>query len=240
VATEKEKQSMLQQYFTETNTYVYSLIIILPLILLYETAVLSINRHSLRDIHILANELIVLIFEKIGFGYVSVIPAFLVLGTLFILQMHSKKKWEAKFSNILLMYFESVVYGAIFFLIAALIYQKGLTFEFPYPRHIWASIGAGIYEEYIFRLLLLSSIFYIFKTWLKVENKRNVYAAIIISAVCFAAFHYLLDSSGFELKDFLVITAAGIYFGFVFFGRGYGVAAGTHIVYNILFILFCS
>ena len=75
--------------------------------------------------------------------------------------------------------------------------------------------------------------------FLKVEKKRNTYAAIIISAVCFAGFHYLLGASGFDWTDFLVRIAAGIYFGFIFFTRGYGIAAGTHIAYNILYILFC-
>ena len=114
-----------------------------------------------------------------------------------------------------------------------------LAFRDPRSIEVILSIGAGVYEEFIFRLLFLSILIYFFEKSLKVENRRTIYVAVVISAFCFAGFHHILGREPFRWADFLVRSAAGIYFGFIYLTRGYGVCAGTHIGFNLLRVLFC-
>ena len=67
MADKKDKnQSFWEQYKKETFTPIYSLVLILPLIFLYEAGVLLIDEHSWRSTSLLANDSIQLIFEKMG------------------------------------------------------------------------------------------------------------------------------------------------------------------------------
>ncbi|MFC1582706.1 type II CAAX prenyl endopeptidase Rce1 family protein [Planctomycetota bacterium] len=240
MADKKEKQqSFWEQYKKETSTPIYSLVLVLPLIFIYEAGVLLIDEHSWRDTSLLVNDTIQLIFHKFGAHRSTLIPACLVMITLFLLQFKSDRKWELRTSNVLLMHVEYLVYAAILFVGVAWIYEGGFSFDPPGSRKVLMAMGAGIYEEYLFRLVLLSLLFAGMEKGLKVDKTRGIYAAVLLSAVCFAGFHYVLDNDSFEWAGFFVRTAAGVFFGFLCLTRGYGTAAGTHVAFNVLRELFC-
>lgn len=99
--------------------------------------------------------------------------------------------------------------------------------------------GAGIYEELLFRLVLLSAIAAVIR-WAGAEKRPSWIAAILVSSVIFAAAHYQIFTSGgepFAFSTFFFRVVAGIYFAVVFVMRGFGVAAGTHAIYDILVFL---
>lgn len=235
-----KKETFLEQYVRETRTRAYSLILVLPLVLIYEAGVLLVNEYSFRKAGVLANEIIVLLFERLGLSNVNIIPAILVLGTLFLLQFKSGKKWNIRFSNVLLLHAEYIMYAALFFVSVAWIFPGRLIFRMPEPVYVVLSIGAGVYEEFLFRLVFLSILIYFFEKSLKVENRRTIYVAVVISAVCFAGFHHLLGREHFRWADFFVRSAGGVYFGYIYLARGYGMCAGTHIGFNILRLMFCG
>jgi membrane protease YdiL (CAAX protease family) len=95
-------------------------------------------------------------------------------------------------------------------------------------------IGAGIYEELIFRLLLYSSLAYLFRRALLGSLGSGLLAAVG-SAVLFAGAHHLgPHGEVFEGYVFLFRSLAGIYFALLFQCRGFGVAAGAHACYDVL------
>ena len=102
---QEKKKSFVEEYLEETRTHAYSLILVLPLVLIYEAGLLLINEHILGKVDVLANEIIVLIFDRLGLQNVNIIPAILVLGTLFLMQIKSNKKWQIRFSNVLVLHF---------------------------------------------------------------------------------------------------------------------------------------
>jgi len=234
------RKTYLESYMNATRSPLYSLVLVLPLVLVYEVVLLVIRSYSWRHVGVLADELIVVIGERLGMEHVRVFPAFLVLGTLFFLQFRSGKKWDFRFSYALLMHVEYALYGAVFFLAAAWIFPGTLGFTPPRLEPVILSLGAGIYEEFLFRLVLLSLLIYLFGKVLKVEQRRTVYCAVVLSAVGFAGFHYWLGTTPFLWGEFLVRTAAGVYFGVIYVTRGYGTAAGTHICFNVLLTIYCS
>ncbi len=94
-----------------------------------------------------------------------------------------------------------------------------------------AFIGAGIYEELLFRLILLSLIAATVYR-LGAARQTSWLVAVVISSVLFSAAHYI--SEDFALSSFLFRFSAGAFFSLLYVYRGFGITAGTHAAYDIL------
>jgi len=97
---------------------------------------------------------------------------------------------------------------------------------------IVTSIGAGIYEELVFRLILMSVLMILLQNTLGFERKTSVIVSVLLSAGLFSAHHHI--SSPVNWVEFGFRTAAGVYFAALFAIRGFGVTAGTHAFYDII------
>lgn len=113
----------------------------------------------------------------------------------------------------------------------------------PLLANIVTGIGAGIYEELVFRLILICVLMLLFQDILRLTHTNSVILSVLISASLFSAHHHIDFLSGqanagdpFELMKFAFRTIAGIYFAALFAIRGFGITAGTHASYNIIAI----
>jgi hypothetical protein len=102
-------------------------------------------------------------------------------------------------------------------------------------------IGAGIYEELIFRLILISLSIVFFETILGVHRTKAVIISVIISSILFSLHHHFVFLNGqfakaeiFTITRFAFRTIAGVFFAVIFAARGFGIAAGTHAFYDII------
>lgn len=113
------------------------------------------------------------------------------------------------------------------------------------PHKIWVNIvtgiGAGIYEELIFRLILICVLMIIFQDLLNLNKTVSIVTSILISAAFFSLHHYKFFLNGsiqtgevFSVMTFSFRLLAGIYFAVVFAVRGFGIVAGTHAFYDII------
>jgi membrane protease YdiL (CAAX protease family) len=95
-------------------------------------------------------------------------------------------------------------------------------------------LGAGIYEELLFRLLLFTAIFWILCKSLIPKNLSLV-LAMVLSALAFAAAHHM-GSAGETLNTrvFLFRALAGLLFVILYVYRGFGIAVGTHAGYDVM------
>jgi hypothetical protein len=101
-------------------------------------------------------------------------------------------------------------------------------------------LGAGVYEEIVFRLILLSAIYYVVARSSASASVHKIGAsivAILLSALMFSGFHYWPAGEAFAWKTFLYRSIAGAVLGTIFIFRGLGVAVCTHASYDILTIL---
>jgi membrane protease YdiL (CAAX protease family) len=106
---------------------------------------------------------------------------------------------------------------------------------------IVTGIGAGIYEELVFRLILICILMVFFQDLLRLTHTNSIVLSIIISAALFSAYHHVDFFSGrpnisdpFDITKFTFRTIAGVYFAILFAIRGFGINAGTHAFYNII------
>ncbi len=111
----------------------------------------------------------------------------------------------------------------------------------PLLANIVTGIGAGIYEELVFRLILICMLMLLFQDILRLPHRDSIVLAVVISAALFSAHHHVdfvsgrpNDADSFNLTKFVFRTIAGIYFAALFAIRGFGITAGTHAFYNII------
>ncbi|MFN2572340.1 MAG: type II CAAX prenyl endopeptidase Rce1 family protein [Gemmatimonadales bacterium] len=100
------------------------------------------------------------------------------------------------------------------------------------------SIGAGIYEELLFRVVLVGLIAW---STTKLLGFRPLVAGIIASvlgALIFSAFHYIGPyGDRLDVYSFVFRTVAGLFFSGLYLLRGFGITAWTHALYDVLLLL---
>jgi len=115
----------------------------------------------------------------------------------------------------------------------------------PILANIVTGIGAGIYEELVFRLILICILMLLLQDALRLNHMNSIVLSVLISAALFSAHHHIDFISGqpnatdpFNWTRFAFRTIAGIYFAVLFAIRGFGITAGTHAFYNIIAVLY--
>lgn len=105
-------------------------------------------------------------------------------------------------------------------------------------------IGAGIYEELIFRLILICVLMLVFQDVLRFNHRHSIILSVIVSAAMFSLHHHVDFLSGqvnhrdvFNWTKFCFRTIAGVYFAILFAIRGFGITAGTHAFYDIIAVV---
>ncbi|MCR9243460.1 MAG: CPBP family glutamic-type intramembrane protease [bacterium] len=106
----------------------------------------------------------------------------------------------------------------------------------PLVRDLVGSLGAGIFEELVFRLGLMSVLVWIGVRFLSVPKWVIGSLAVIGSALVFSWFHHLCGEP-FDQTRFVFRTMAGILLGLLMWQRGYGVCVYTHTFYDVHYYL---
>jgi hypothetical protein len=106
---------------------------------------------------------------------------------------------------------------------------------------IVTAVGAGIYEELVFRLILICVLMVLFQDVIGLSSQNAIVLSVLISAALFSAHHHILWIDGHLVRSepinwtaFGFRTIAGVYFAILFAIRGFGITAGTHAFYDII------
>ena len=95
-------------------------------------------------------------------------------------------------------------------------------------------LGAGVYEEALFRLLLVPFLFYALRL-LQTPQVLASALAVTGSALLFSLAHHAgSPGESFTWFAFVFRWMAGVFFAWVFVLRGFGIAVGAHTAYDIL------
>jgi hypothetical protein len=95
-------------------------------------------------------------------------------------------------------------------------------------------VGAGIYEEVFFRLLLLPACYTAFRI-LQAGARASAGLAVLATSLMFALAHYV-GPAGDALVPytFCFRAVAGVYFALLFLHRGFGITVGAHAAYDLI------
>lgn len=99
------------------------------------------------------------------------------------------------------------------------------------------AIGAGLFEELFFRVILTSALIWICLKLIRVKW-LSIVVAVILASFLFSLAHYV-GSAGdsFEIYSFLFRFMAGLWFTTLYSVRGFAVVCLTHAFYDIFIIL---
>jgi membrane protease YdiL (CAAX protease family) len=104
----------------------------------------------------------------------------------------------------------------------------------PAVARVVTFVGAGIYEEVLFRLLLFSGLVWVLRLT-EMPAVAAVGLAAAGSALLFSAAHHAgPHGEPFRGYTFVFRTVAGLYFTFLYQLRGFGVAVGAHACYDVV------
>jgi len=128
---------------------------------------------------------------------------------------------------------------ALLAVLASLLDERasGIAFSIDWRAHapLCLALGAGAYEELLFRLLLIGGGALLLGKVFLWGRQASVGVMLVISSLLFAAAHHVGPlGEPFESYSFLYRAVCGLLLGVVFLTRGLGVAAWTHAVYNAL------
>jgi hypothetical protein len=145
---------------------------------------------------------------------------------------------------------ESVLYALVFGVVAATltslllpamtagaplpVWPAAALADFSLPVQLMISLGAGIYEELLFRVLLVSGLALVAIRLFQWHGTRVGIFAVVTSALIFAAFHYVGPyREPFAIGSFTFRTVAGLLFSGLYVLRGFGITAWTHALYDV-------
>lgn len=179
------------------------------------------------------------VFNIYGFYFVG----FLVLSALLIsYYFYSKHEIYGKFQGkfFILMVLESLLYALVMFIVVDKIGKYFMSAGANPDTNIFIALalGAGVYEEFIFRVVLVSGCLFFLRDLLKLNSLVSVILSVLFASFIFSVFHYLGDfGEVFEVKSFLVRFGAGIFLSALYALRGYGITAYTHTFYDLIVII---
>jgi membrane protease YdiL (CAAX protease family) len=221
-------------YFQRSERPLTNLMFLLPLLAAYE---LGTRQFVLNPI--IAFSMMQRFFAMFG-ATGQYLPAMAVVGVLIGCHLARRDPWSVEWGDLWKMAIESVFLALPLFLLwvgAAPFLARIALLPAPVALTGWAvpCIGAGIYEEMIFRLIVLNLLSFLLIDLLQLRKNWASAGIIVASAVLFAAYHYL-GSEKFTPVTFVFRTIAGLYFAAVFLCRGYGITCGCHTSYDLIVI----
>ena len=228
---------MIKDYFRKSSSPLYSFIITLPIFLTYELGIFWMRNIEFNYIQNGADVLIEQAILKLGFDviYVSSIIFLFVLLIIIYYQKHHFNSLSISRPYLGAMFLESIVYAIIFFFLMGNLYLMDVSTNDLYCNII-LSLGAGIYEELIFRVLLIYIFYQSIKFLFRLSKFSTNFYAVILSAILFSSFHFI-GAESFNQEAFAVRFIAGIFLAFLYVQRGFGITAITHSFYDI-FVIF--
>ena len=108
----------------------------------------------------------------------------------------------------------------------------------PLGTQVMLSLGAGVYEELVFRVLLVGGMAWAARAFLGWSRTKAAIVAVVAGALAFSAIHYVGPyGDPLELESFTFRAIAGVFLSGIYVLRGFGVAAWTHALYDIYLVL---
>jgi len=233
----------MKKYFRQTNGLLYSYLISIPLLLLYEILILF-SQPQGNIARISVDVWFKSFFTYFGLNAISttlILAA--VIGGIIVYKKRAELKSVQK-NYLLMMIGEATCYAILVALIVSNIVDfillqstTGLTGEFNKLQLIALSLGAGLYEELFFRVILVSFLIFLFKKLFK-NKSYSIGVAIIIAALIFSGIHYVGDFADiWLLSSFLFRFLFGLALNLIYVIRGFGMAAWTHAIYDLIVVI---
>jgi hypothetical protein len=238
----------MREYFRYTRSPWYSYLFVLPLLVLYQVLVLAANLGERRVVLNGADAMLqsFLAFLGVRGWLASWLVLAIVAGIIIYRADATHRKAPLRRGYFWLMLAESAAYATAFGTVVSV-----LTY-FLLPGHTWlqigggalnfwqrlaTSLGAGLYEELVFRLFLTGGLIWALRRLGWKDTAAGV-TAVLAASFLFSLVHYLGPlGDQLQLNSFTFRFVAGVVLTGLFTVRGFAVAAWTHALYDVFLLL---
>jgi hypothetical protein len=238
----------MKEYFRYTRSPWYSYLFVLPLLVLYQSVVMLANLGERRVVVNGADAMLQSFLGLLGArGWLASWVVLAVIAGLVIYRADTLHRAgplrRGYFWGVL---GESAVYATAFGTVVSI-----LTY-FLLPGHTWlqvgggamsfgqrlaTSLGAGLYEELVFRLCLTGGMIWVLRRFGWKDTAAGV-TAVLASSFLFSLVHYVGPyGDTLQLTSFTFRFVAGVVLTALFTVRGFAVAAWTHALYDVFLLL---
>jgi len=251
VSTTIERRTDRHLYHRVSRTGTYGFLSALPLILMYEMLVVFANQDALTQVRVGAEVWLKQLFALIGSAGLATFGAAVLIVGFAIFWYERKRQIPLRPRFFLWMILESAVYAVLVAVIVSGLVGAILTIavtgagvgtlqnvaSMDLSLKLALSIGAGIYEELLFRVILVGGLYLLVRRI--APGRRIAYAiAAIVGAIIFSWVHYLGPYGDvFTIGSFLFRFFFGLVLNFIFLLRGFGIAAWTHALYDVMLVV---
>ena len=228
-------------YFLQTRSSFYSFLFTIPLFFIYEVGILFLSKDDILVVRNGADFLMRSILESFGIFGLYGLGAIFLIGFIitYIYFFNDKSNKSIRPDYLFIMIFESVCWALIlYFLLSKFMLVLMNPIGKTITQQVTLAVGAGIYEEFLFRVMLISGLTGIIGFVFLWSEKVRKAAALIIAAGIFSAFHFMGDYGDyFSMELFLLRFFAGIVLGILYIARGFGITAYAHSIYDLIVLI---
>ncbi len=238
--TARDSTSLELSYYRASESAKASLIFLLPWVIFYEfgTWYFTFDPRSNTEQRIVAFSMLRDSLAALGATARWVAPAS-VVSILLGLMIFRREKVKVGLGTIAGMFVESAGLAVPLILISMVIARlpmPTLANASGVGSDVVLSIGAGVYEELIFRLIGFAVLHFVLVDFLSIRASVALPVMVVGSGVIFSLYHYW-GPEAFAVQTFLFRTVAGAYFGVVMCYRGFGITAACHASYDLMIVL---
>jgi hypothetical protein len=231
------------------------LVLLLPLVAFYELgSVLWLRQATdaggVATEDIKARQLLAQLFEH--FGMVGLyVPAILTIVVLAIWHVLLRDPWRVRPGVVGAMVLEAALLTIPLLVLGRIVYamlvgdggppaaavataNATLPFADSLGARLTIAVGAGLYEELLFRLIGITLVHLLLVDVLGLSDKAGAVAAVVLTSIAFALYHDQSFTGGLDPGHIAYFFAAGLYFAGVYMLRGFGIAVLVHVLYDIV------
>lgn len=234
------------EYLRLSTTLSYSYLLTLPFLVLYEVGVMLVNLGSPSGVRISADILVKQLMNLVGLDGTFTFGLIILLLGAGILWYERRHGVIIRPRYLGLMFVESLAYALLLGTLVGTIVGglfgmavDAIPLQMPGQpggsllSGLVLSLGAGVYEELIFRLVLVSLLFALLFFLRSSEYVRYGIAAVI-GALIFSAIHYTGPyGDTFTLASFTFRFLMGLALNGLMLLRGFGIAVAAHALYDV-------
>lgn len=242
VRPEEEPSPEPAGYFKRSRCLATSFLFILPLILLYEIGLFHVGPKAGSPAAGALKAPLFVLEHHAAMVFYFLVAAGAVVAVVWLV-----RRRELRPVTFLPMLIESMLYAALLGPLIWLVLQRKLVLpsthfsEGDLPARIVAAAGAGVYEEVLFRGILLGSLYYVGTRVMEIKPLLSAAVSVLVAAAIFSLMHLVPAAEPinrefflFRGSMFLFRLVAGLILSAVYLARGLGIACWTHVLYNVL------
>lgn len=248
----------LASYWRDARRHRYSLLFALPLLALYEALAAALSSGAGGGIRNGADVILTSLFAAAfgQWGYAA-FGALLIGGSIALVARDLRSGGGlrprvflgmAAESTVLALAFGLVVSTATAYLLqplgalshvmpASLALAQGVE-SMGWATRLMVSLGAGLYEELLFRVLLVAGLGLLARRVFGWKPLAAGIFATVLGAFLFSAFHYVGPyGDPLRVDSFAFRFVAGLFFSAMYLARGFGITAWTHALYDVFLLV---